>query len=218
MMEIIKIAIDGPAGAGKSTIAKQVAQKLGVEYIDTGAMYRAVALKTIQTDIDYNNEEKLEQMLENTNIDFENNNIILDGRIVNNEIRTPEINQLVSKVSEIKRVREKLVEAQRMIAMNKSVVMDGRDIGTNVFPDAQYKFFINASTEERALRRWKELKAKGFDVNLEKVKKEIIERDQNDMNRIYNPLKKAEDAIEIDTSDMDIDHVLGEIFSYLHKW
>lgn len=218
MMEIIKIAIDGPAGAGKSTIAKQVAQKLGVEYIDTGAMYRAVALKTIQTDIDYNNEEKLEQMLENTNIDFENNNIILDGRIVNNEIRTPEINQLVSKVSEIKRVREKLVEAQRMIAMNKSVVMDGRDIGTNVFPDAQYKFFVNASTEERALRRWKELKAKGFDVNLEKVKKEIIERDQNDMNRIYNPLKKAEDAIEIDTSDMDIDHVLGEIFSYLHKW
>lgn len=214
-MGIIKIAIDGPAGAGKSTIARQIARRLGFEYIDTGAMYRAVALKAVREGIDFRDSAKLEQMLENTEIDFENNNIMLDGEIVNDEIRTPQINQLVSGISEIKCVRDKLVEIQRAIGINKSVVMDGRDIGTNVFPDAQYKFFVNASTEERALRRWKEFKNKGFDVDFERIKEEIILRDQNDMNREHNPLKKAKDAVEVDTSNMNIEQAVNVIFSYL---
>lgn len=211
MKEIFRVAIDGPSGAGKSTIAKAVAKKLEIDYIDTGAMYRAVGYKVKQLGIDMQNKEKLAEMLANTDIDFVNGDIILDGVIVNDKIRTSEMSQIASKCSALQEVREKLVEIQRNMGMRKSVIMDGRDIGTNVLKDAEYKIFLTASAEERAERRHKELVEKGENITFEEVLSDIKQRDHNDMTRALNPLRKADDAKEIDTTGLNIDEVIQKV-------
>lgn len=207
MKDIFRVAIDGPSGAGKSTIAKSVAKKLGIDYIDTGAMYRAIGYKMKQEGIGTDDLDKLEAMLAETDIDFVKGDIILDGKIVNDVIRTSEISQMASKCSAIPMVREKLVDIQRGMGSRKSVIMDGRDIGTNVLKDAEYKIFLTASAEERAERRHKELLEKGENITFEEVLRDIRERDHNDMTRALNPLRKAEDALEVDTTGLDIEQV-----------
>lgn len=211
MKEVFRIAIDGPSGAGKSTIAKLVAKKLGIDYIDTGAMYRAVGYKMNREDIPFEECDELKAMLDSTDIDFVSGDIILDGEIVNTLIRTSEISQLASKCSALPMVREKLVEIQRNMGTRKSVIMDGRDIGTNVLKDAEYKFFLTASAEERAERRHKELIEKGEKITFEEVLRDIRQRDHNDMTRALNPLKKADDALEIDSTGLNIEQVTEAI-------
>lgn len=208
MYEICRIAIDGPSGAGKSTIAKAVAKRLGIDYIDTGAMYRAIGYKAVNEHVGPEDKEKLESLLDSTDIDFAGGNIMLDGEKVNDRIRTPEISKAASVYSALPEVRKKLVDIQRGMGSRKSVIMDGRDIGTNVLKDAEYKFFLTASAEERADRRYKELLEKGEDVSREKVLADIKARDHRDSTRKLNPLKKAEDAIEVDTTGMSIDEVV----------
>jgi len=208
-MKKIIIAIDGPAGSGKSTTARLVAQKLGYIYIDTGAMYRALTLKVIELGIDPNDESLITKIAENTKIEllYENGNlkVILDGKDVSEKIRSPEVTSLVSIVSAHPKLRDIMVKKQRELGRNGGVVMDGRDIGTVVFPDADLKIFMTADVRERAKRRQKELKAQGFDVEIEKLIKEIEERDKFDSIREVGPLKKADDAIEIDTTNLTID-------------
>lgn len=211
MREIFRIAIDGPSGAGKSTIAKSVAKKLGIDYIDTGAMYRAVGYKVKQTGTAIEQKEQLQEMLDNTSIDFVKGDIILDGEIVNDKIRTSEMSQMASKCSALQEVREKLVEIQRDMGTRKSVIMDGRDIGTNVLKDAEYKFFLTASAEERAERRHKELLEKGESISFDEVLNDIKQRDHNDMTRKLNPLRKADDAMEIDTTGLSIEQVTDRL-------
>lgn len=217
MVEKLRIAIDGPSGAGKSTIAKRVAGLLGIDYIDTGAMYRAVGYKILQKKVDLSDKAAIKQLLKETEIDFVGGKIILDGEIVNDKIRTPEVSKMASDCSALPEIREKLVALQRKIGQVKSVVMDGRDIGTNVLTDAEYKFFLTASSAERAQRRWLELKQKGETVDLKQVEADIILRDHNDSTRALNPLKKAEDAIELDTTSLSIEEVLEKIQEVI-KW
>lgn len=217
MDKIIRVAIDGPSGAGKSTIAKAVAKKMGIDYIDTGAMYRAVGYKTKISGVNYEDSVAMQAMLEHTDIDFSDGNIILDGKIVNDEIRTNEMSMMASKVSALPAVREKLVELQRKMGQTKSIIMDGRDIGTNVLTDAEFKFFMTASAEERADRRYKELIEKGQQVQYDQILEDIKQRDHNDMTRALNPLRKAEDAIELDTTGMSIDDVTESILREVTK-
>ncbi len=217
MDRIIRVAIDGPSGAGKSTIAKAVAKKMGIDYIDTGAMYRAVGLKVKMNGIDFKNEAAMEKMLADTDIDFVNGDIILDGTIVNKEIRANDMSMMASNVSALPAVRAKLVELQRKMGQTKSIIMDGRDIGTNVLTDAEYKFFMTASAEERADRRYKELLEKGQDVTYGQILEDIKQRDHNDMTRALNPLKKADDAIELDTTGMSIEEVTDYILNEVNK-
>ncbi|MDO4745522.1 MAG: (d)CMP kinase [Bacillota bacterium] len=211
MNEVFRVAIDGPSGAGKSTIAKAVAKKLGIDYIDTGAMYRAVGYKVKQEGVDVEDTAALQAMLDSTDIDFVKGDIILDGQIVNDVIRTSEMSQMASKCSAIPAVREKLVEIQRGMGSRKSVIMDGRDIGTNVLKDAEYKIFLTASAEERAQRRHKELLEKGEAITFEEVLRDIEQRDHNDMTRKLNPLRKADDAVEVDTTGLGIDQVIEAV-------
>lgn len=208
------IAIDGPAGAGKSTISKIVSEKLGLEYIDTGAMYRAVTLKALKSGTDLYDDEKMAELLHSTEIDFRENHIYLDGKIVDEEIRSTEVNQNVSTVAKIGAIREILVLKQREIAENKSVIMDGRDIGTTVLSDAEYKFFLNASVDERARRRFEESES---GLSYEDIKADIVKRDCIDMNREISPLVKAEDSIEVDTTSMSIDEVVAHIVDRVKK-
>ena len=203
-MENIIIAVDGPAGAGKSTIAK----RLNINYIDTGAMYRAVTLKCLQNNVDIKDENAVIEMAKKTSIDFRDNNIYLDSKIVNDEIRTLEVSKNVSDVAKIKEVRYLMVDLQREIGKNNAVILDGRDIGSYVFPNADYKFFLVATPEERGKRRYIELKEKGYDGTLEDIINDIIRRDEIDSNREFAPLVKAEGAIEIDTTGKDIDQVV----------
>lgn len=217
MNEMIRIAVDGPSGAGKSTIAKAVAKELGIDYIDTGAMYRAIGYKVKQLGISTEDSSSLQEMLDHTDIDFVKGDIILDGKVVNDVIRTPEISMMASKCSALPEVREKLVEIQRGMGRKKSVIMDGRDIATNVLPDAEYKIFLTASAEERAERRYKELSEKGEDVTFEDVLHDIQQRDHNDMTRKLNPLRKAEDARELDTTGLSIDQVIECILKEIRK-
>ena len=202
---MIRIAIDGPGGAGKSTIAKLVGDKLGLEYIDTGAMYRAVGLKLNRKGIKPDDLISISNVLEETTIDF------LDGDDVSDIIRTQEISKFASIYSQIPEVRSKLVDIQRRIAAGKSVIMDGRDIGTNVLTDAELKVFLTADSMVRARRRYEELRSKGVNANLDDIHEEIKDRDYQDMNRKLNPLVQAEDAIRLDTSDMTIDEVVNTI-------
>ncbi len=209
--EIIRIAIDGPSGAGKSTIAKKAAAKLHVDYIDTGAMYRAVGLKMRRENILPQDEKALKDMLDRTEINFIDGKIYLDGIDVESEIRTPEISEAASECAQVGAVREKLVAIQRKIGHEKSVIMDGRDIGTNVFKDAQFKFFLTAEPEERARRRFLELEQRGEAVKFEDILQDVKDRDYRDTHRKLNPLKKAEDAMEIDSTNMNIEEVVDEI-------
>lgn len=211
--EIVRIAVDGPSGAGKSTIAKLVAEKLGVEYIDTGAMYRVIGLKVVQTSVDTEDEKALKAVLDDTDVTFSDGKILLDGKDVEGEIRTPEISTAASIVAQLPLVREKLVAIQRKIGHERSVIMDGRDIGTNVFPDAQFKFYLTAKAEERASRRYRELIARKEDVKYEDILRDVKERDNRDMNREINPLRKADDAMEIDSTNMTIEEVVDEIYT-----
>ncbi len=211
MGKLIRVAIDGPSGAGKSTIAKAIGKQLNLDYIDTGAMYRAVAYKMLTNNVSLSDKAKLEKLLASTEIDFSNGDIILDGEIINNKIRTHEISKMASDCSALPQVREKLVALQKKMGETKNVIMDGRDIGTNVLIDAEFKFFMTASPEERGKRRYMELNEKGDKVSLEQVLKDIKERDHNDSTRELNPLKKAEDAIELDTTGMTIDEVINKV-------
>lgn len=210
---MIRIAIDGPGGAGKSTIAKLVGNKLGLEYIDTGAMYRAIGLKLDREGIKPDDIISIRNMLEETAIDFVNGRIILDGVDVSDVIRTQEISKLASIYSQVPEVRSKLIDIQRRIAAGKGVIMDGRDIGTNVLTDAELKIFLTADPMVRAHRRYDELKAKGVKTILDDIYEEIKDRDYQDMNRKLNPLVQAEDADMVDTSDMTIDEVVNTIVS-----
>ncbi|MEG0291982.1 MAG: (d)CMP kinase [Anaerovoracaceae bacterium] len=216
-MKLIRIAIDGPGGAGKSTIAKEVSKKLKIDYVDTGAMYRAIALKITREGIALEDNAQLIKVLEDTNIDFENEKIFLDGEDVSKYIRTPEISIMASKCSAILEVREKLVSLQREMGMSKSIIMDGRDIGTNVLKDAEFKFFMTASPDERAQRRFKELTEKGEETTYKIVLDSIIERDKNDTTRKLNPLKPAQDSIILDTSGMTIKEVTDRILKEVKK-
>ena len=211
MEDMIRIAVDGPSGAGKSTIAKAVAQRLGIDYIDTGAMYRAIGYKMLKKGINVDDLEGIQRLLDTTEIDFSKGDIILDGQVINDLIRTPEISKQASSCSAVGIVREKLVDLQQKMGGAKSVVMDGRDIGTVVFPDAEYKFFITASPEERAKRRYNELIEKGQKVNYDQVLADITDRDHNDSTREITPLRKAEDAIEVYTTNMTIEEVIKYI-------
>lgn len=204
---MIRIAIDGPGGAGKSTIAKQVARALDIDYIDTGAMYRAVGYKLIRDNVDMYDEDALLAMLEATDIDFSGGKTILDGEDISDRIRRQEISRKASECSALAPVRAKLVELQKKMGSTKSVIMDGRDIGTVVLKDAELKIYLTASAEERAERRYKELLLKGEDISYEKVLADMQERDYNDMHREITPLRKADDAIELDTTGMSIDEV-----------
>ena len=211
MDKIFKIAIDGPSGAGKSTIAKAVAKKLGIDYIDTGAMYRAIGYKMREEGVSPDDGEALTRLLESTDIDFVNGDIILDGTVVNDKIRTSDISQRASECSALPEVREKLVQLQRSMGEKKSMIMDGRDIATNVLKDAQYKFFLTASAEERADRRYKELVEKGERISYDEVLEDIKKRDHNDMTRKLNPLRKADDALEVDSTGLSVEEVIDKI-------
>lgn len=208
-MKPIQIAIDGPSGAGKSTMAKLLSQKLGIMYLDTGAMYRALALNAIRKGIDTKNSVKVTALLAGLDIriSFQDGNqkVILGGEDVSGLIRTDEVSMGASNVSAIPEVRKKLVELQQKIASNDSVVMDGRDIGTHVLPNADVKVFLTASVRERAQRRFEELKEKGLlTKSFEELEKEIELRDHNDSNRAASPLKQADDAVLLDTSGLSI--------------
>ena len=214
----VRIAIDGPSGAGKSTIARRIADILDIDYIDTGAMYRAIALKLIKSGIDASSEpERLAQMLDDTTVDIDRGTVLLDGEDVSAFIRNPDVTAEASRSSAISSIREKLVSLQRDMGTVKSVVMDGRDIGTNVLTGAEYKFYMTACPEERARRRFKELIDAGSDSSYEDVLTAILKRDYDDSHRALNPLKKAEDAILIDTDDLDIDEVTDLILTYIKE-
>ncbi len=211
----INIAIDGPAGSGKSTVAKRLAKEYNILYLDTGAMYRACALKGLEEGIDLNDEAAVVALMRDVKLDvvYENGvqRTLLDGRDVSEAIRENAVSLASSTVSKHASVRMHLVEKQREIAGKMSCVLDGRDIGTFVLPDADFKFYLTASPDVRARRRHEELKAKGMEVDFETLKAEMIRRDEQDMNRAIAPLKQAEDAVRIDTSDMTIDEVVETI-------
>lgn len=210
----ISIAIDGPAGAGKSTIAKRISEILRIEYIDTGAMYRALTLKVLNLNLNPKSSKDAISTLKTSSIDFKDNHIYLDGTNVDKEIRNNIINKNVSYIARIKEVREGMVKTQHNLAKTKSVVMDGRDIGTVVLPKADYKFFITASVEERARRRYDELIEKGEkNISLENIQKEIENRDGIDSNREVSPLIQAKDAYLLDTTYMTVDEVITKIIS-----
>ncbi len=206
------IAIDGPGGAGKSTIANLLAKRLNYIHLDTGAMYRAVTLAALKNNINFNKKSKLVELAENIDITFdEDGEIFLNGENVSEEIRTAEVNSLVSQIAAVKGVREVLVEKQKQLAQNNMVVMDGRDITTVVLPEAEHKFFLTASLEERAKRRYQEVKSKDTEADFEKIKESIARRDKLDSERKHSPLKKAEDAVLVDTTDLSIDQVLDKM-------
>jgi cytidylate kinase len=211
----ISVAIDGPAGAGKSTVAKLLAKKFGFMYINTGAMYRAVTLAAMENNIASNDIEALCKLADSLEMHFEGDDIFLNGENISEKITTPEISNNVSKYAAISEVREKLVFLQRKMSEKYSVVMDGRDIGTVVLKDAQFKFYLVASAEERAKRRYDEFISKGIQVNYDKILEDIKRRDYLDSTREVSPLTKAEDAIEIDSTDMNIEQVVDTMVEYI---
>lgn len=219
LSKVINVALDGPAGSGKSTVAALVAKKLDVLYLDTGAMYRAVALKCINGNIDYSEQDSVRYLIDKIDLKVQYSNgkqlTILDGIDVEDKIRTPQISMVASFVSAYGIVRTKMVEMQRKIAESTSCVIDGRDIGTNVLPNCEYKFFLTATPEIRAERRYKQNLEKGINQPYEQLLEEIVERDKQDSNRAIAPLKRADDAVEIDTSNMTVDEVVNKIISII---
>lgn len=205
------IAIDGEAGTGKSTLAKAIAKKYNIVYMDTGAMYRCVTLNMINENISLEQVDKIEVLLDNIKIDMENENgqdkFFLNGEDVSKKIREKEVNDLVSQVSHVPIVRERMVELQRKLAKGKKIVMEGRDIGTNVFPNAEVKIYLVASPEERAKRRFEQNKEKGIDIPYDEILKNVIFRDNNDKTSSVAPLKKADDAFELDTTKYSLEEV-----------
>lgn len=220
-MKKFSIAIDGPAGAGKSSIAKVLANKLECIYIDTGAMYRSVGLGAIKQGLNYQDEEAVSLLMPNLDIKLkmseEGQQIFLNGHNVSTEIRNDEVAAAASKVATYSKVREALVESQRAMQNETSVVMDGRDIGTVVMPNATLKIYLTASVNERALRRFKEYEAKGVQADLAVLTEEIAARDKQDMERKISPLKKADDAVEIDTTYMTIEEIVERIMTLLKE-
>jgi len=215
------VAIDGPSGAGKSTLAKRIARELGFTYLDTGAMYRALALKVLREQVDLTDEAGLKQMVFSTSIDLCEGSgkvaVLLDGEDVSGMIRTPDVSQMASKVSTLKVVRQRMLELQRALGRKGSVVAEGRDIGTVVFPEAEVKIYLDASTQERARRRFAELRASGEAVNLDETLREMEERDQRDSERDLAPLAKAEDALGIDSSTLNADAVAQRVIEEIRK-
>lgn len=215
------IAIDGPAGAGKSTIAKNIAKELGFIYVDTGAMYRAMAVYFLDNNIDTDNETAIEKACENVSINIIYDNgvqqVILNDENITGRLRTEEVGNTASKTAVYAPVRKKLVELQQQLAATTNVVMDGRDIGTCVLPNATCKIYLTASVDTRALRRFNELKEKGIEADIEDIKKDIADRDYRDMNREVSPLKQAEDAVLVDSSDMNITEVTEAIIDEYKK-
>ena len=211
------VAIDGPAGAGKGTITKLVGEKLGLVNIDTGATFRCVALNMIQKNVKMEEEEKIQEILDNINIEMNSNGkIFLNGEDVTHRIRENDVNNLVSPVSTLQIVRNKLLEIQRNIAKGKNVIMEGRDIGTVVFPNANVKIYLDATAEERARRRVLQNKEKGIESSYEEVLNGIKERDERDSNRKIAPLKKAEDAIYVDSTNLTIEQVVEKIIEIIN--
>lgn len=221
MKKLLSIAIDGPAGAGKSTVAKQVAERLSFIYIDTGAMYRALTYKALSLEADLNDGVALESVLHKTQIELvkteDGQTVYLDGKDVSEEIRSAEVTNNVSFVARQKEVRIEMVKRQQQLAESGGVVMDGRDIGTHVMPNAELKIFLIASVDERARRRYEENLAKGFPADFELLKSEISLRDKRDSEREAAPLRKAEDAIELDTTSMTIEEVVSCILHYAEE-
>ena len=215
------IAMDGPAGAGKSTIAKQLAKELGMVYVDTGAMYRAMGLYFLNHGISAEDEAAIAECCQDVDVSitYEDGvqNVWLNGENVSGKIRNEEVGNMASATSVYPVVRTKLVELQQQLAKKTDVIMDGRDIGTVVLPDANVKIYMTASSAIRAKRRFDELTAKGIACNLEEIEKDIIERDYRDMNRETSPLKKADDAVELDTSNLDIDGVVAAMKEIIEK-
>ncbi len=217
----INIAIDGPAGAGKSTIAKLIAKKLGFIYVDTGAMYRTMALYFMRLGIKADETDRITCMCKDADISIEYRDgvqvVLLGDENVNGLIRTEEVGNMASATSANSAVREKLVELQRKLAAKSDVVMDGRDIGTVVLPDAKVKVYLTASSAVRAKRRYDELIARGEEADLDRIEADIIERDNRDMTREISPLKQADDAVLIDSSYMTIDEVVDAVISLIDK-
>ena len=218
---MFNVAIDGPAGAGKSTIAKMVAKKMNLVYVDTGSMYRAMALSCIRQGIKADEHEKVAQAVKDINITLEYEDgvqqVILNGENVNVYIRTEEVGNMTSAIAAYGEVRERLVAMQQAIAREKEVIMDGRDIGTCVLKDAPVKIYLTAASKTRAKRRYLELKEKGQECDIDTIEKDIIDRDYRDMHREISPLKQAEDAILVDSSDMTIQQVVDTISDIIRE-
>ena len=216
-MNNLVIAIDGPAGAGKSTIAKIIANKFNLMYINTGFMYRAVTLKALRNNISASNIDEICTLIQNTDIYFEGDDLILDGENVSHYLTMPNISKNVSSFASISEIRKKLVKEMQKMAEKYDVIMDGRDIGTVVLKNAKYKFFLTATPEERATRRYDELLKKGLQVSYDEILEDIKKRDYLDTNRDVDPLKKAKDAIEIDTTGLGIEDVANKISQYIER-
>ncbi|TCS93417.1 (d)CMP kinase [Hazenella coriacea] len=210
-MKQFSVAIDGPAGAGKSTVARKVADFFGFTYVDTGAMYRAIAWKALQDGVDINNEQAITALAESLHFELDPKGIRVNNLQLTDEIRTPQVSTLASTVATMVGVRQVLVKKQQEIAQIQSVVMDGRDIGTHVLPQANLKIFLTASIEERAMRRYKELLHKGLTADLKTLQEEIRHRDENDQNRVHAPLRQAEDAVLVDTTNRSLEQVVESI-------
>lgn len=205
------VAIDGPAGSGKGTVANILAKECNLTYIDTGAMYRAIAYASLQNNIDISEEDKIVELANNSKIEFIDGKTYLNGKDISKEIRTMEVTRIVSPISSIIKLREILVDMQRKMAGDNDVIMEGRDITTVVFPDATYKFYLDATLDERAKRRYKENIEKGMDVSLEEIKENISKRDYNDMHKEVGALTRTEDSVYIDSTNLTIDEVVEKI-------
>lgn len=213
----MSVAIDGPAGAGKSTIAKIVGEKLNLMYINTGAMYRAVTYAAMKENISYEDKEKLVNLLDNLEMHFQGDKLILNGIDITSKLTMPVISNNASNYAALSLVREKLVKMQQAIAEKYDVIMDGRDIGTVVLKDSKFKFYLTASAETRAMRRYNELKEKNIEVDYDTILEDMIKRDYIDSNREVDPLTKAEDAIEIDSSNLSINQVVEIICNHIRN-
>lgn len=217
----LTIAIDGPSGAGKSTVAKSLAERLGYTYIDTGAMYRSVALRVKEKGISIEDKFALKQLASSLRVVFftekKQTHVLCDGEDITEAIRTPEISRLASSISKQKGVREALVQMQRKMGKEGSVILEGRDIGTVVFPDADVKFYLDAESDERVRRRYEEMVEKGVKVDFKETEEELVQRDHNDMHRIHSPLKKAEDALFIDSTHRSAGEIVEEMVRIIKK-
>lgn len=219
--KVLNVAIDGPGGAGKSTVAKAAAKELGLIYVDTGALYRAVGVNALRNGVDTKDEKAIKKMLKKTEVELKHidgvQHVFLNGEDVSEEIRTPDASMAASNVSTIQIVRDFLFDTQRDIAKKNNCIMDGRDIATVVLPDAQVKIFLTASAEVRAQRRFLELQQKGSDETYEKVLADLIERDYQDSHREIAPLKPAEDSIIVDTSEMPLDESIATVVNLIKE-